>query len=64
MKRAIDQYLLAPLAATIVEHRFPEGDQFLFVRSDGKAIQVEFVDPDADSAQTVAAMSDGRRVAG
>ena len=35
LKRAIDQYLLAPLAATIVEQRFPEGDQFLFVRSDG-----------------------------
>ena len=47
LKRAIDRYLLAPLAATLVEHRFPEGDQFLFVRSDGRAIQVEFVDPDA-----------------
>ncbi|MCE9524228.1 MAG: AAA family ATPase [Alphaproteobacteria bacterium] len=50
LKRAIDQYLLAPLAATIVEHRFPEGDQFLFVRSDGKGVQVEFVDPDADAS--------------
>jgi ATP-dependent Clp protease ATP-binding subunit ClpC len=30
-----------------VEHRFPEGDQFLFVRSGGNALQVEFVDPDA-----------------
>jgi ATP-dependent Clp protease ATP-binding subunit ClpC len=48
LKRAVDEYLLAPLAATIVEHRVPEGDQFLFVRSDGRAIQVEFVDPDAD----------------
>jgi ATP-dependent Clp protease ATP-binding subunit ClpC len=48
LKRAIDRYLLAPLAATLVEHRFPEGDQFLFVRSDGRAIQVEFVDPDAE----------------
>src|SRR4030095_6229700 len=47
LKRAIDQHLLAPLAATLVEHRFPEGDQFLFVRSDGKGLQVEFVDPDA-----------------
>ncbi len=47
LKRAIDRHLLAPLAATMVEHRFPEGDQFLFVRSDGRAIQVEFVDPDA-----------------
>ena len=46
LKRAIDEYLLAPLAATLVEHRFPEGDQFLFVRSDGRALQVEFVDPD------------------
>jgi len=50
LKRAIDQLVLAPLAATLVEHRFPEGDQFLFVRSDGKAIQVEFVDPDAPPA--------------
>ncbi len=49
LKRAIDQYLIAPLAATIVEQRFPEGDQFVFVRSDGRAIQAEFVDPDADT---------------
>lgn len=48
LKRAIDQYLIAPLAATIVEQRFPEGDQFVFVRSDGRTIQAEFVDPDAD----------------
>ena len=49
LKRAIDQYLIAPLAGIIVEQRFPEGEQFLFVRSDGKGIQVEFVDPDADT---------------
>ncbi len=48
LKRAIDQHLLAPLAATLVERRFPVGDQFLFVRSDGEAIQVEFVDPDSE----------------
>jgi ATP-dependent Clp protease ATP-binding subunit ClpC len=48
LKRAIDQYVVAPLAAIIVERRFPEGEQFLFVRSDGAAIQAEFVDPDAD----------------
>jgi ATP-dependent Clp protease ATP-binding subunit ClpC len=48
LKRAIDQHLLAPLAATLVEHRFPEGDQFLFVRSNGHALEVEFVDPDAE----------------
>jgi ATP-dependent Clp protease ATP-binding subunit ClpC len=50
LRRAIEQYLLAPIAMTIVEHRFPQGDQFLFVRSDGAAIQVEFVDPDAEPA--------------
>lgn len=46
LRRAIEEHLLAPLAMTIVEHRFPEGDQFLFVRSDGHGIQVEFIDPD------------------
>ena len=50
LKRAIDQYLLAPLAATMVERRFPTGDQFLFVRSDGAGIQVEFVDPNTEPA--------------
>ena len=49
LKRAIEQYVIAPLAATIVEKRFPEGDQFVFIRSDGRAIQAEFVDPDGDS---------------
>jgi ATP-dependent Clp protease ATP-binding subunit ClpC len=48
LKRAIDQYVIAPLAATIVEQRFPKGDQFVFVRSDGRSIQAEFVDPDSD----------------
>lgn len=49
LRRAIEEHLLAPLAMTIVEHRFPEGDQFLFVRSDGLGIQVEFIDPDGPS---------------
>jgi ATP-dependent Clp protease ATP-binding subunit ClpC len=56
LKRAIDQYVVAPLAAIIVEKRFPEGDQFLFVRSDGEGIQAEFVDPDADMAVAANAM--------
>ena len=55
LKRAIDQYVIAPLAATIVEKRFPEGDQFVFVRSDGRAIQAEFVDPDAETPGSAAA---------
>jgi ATP-dependent Clp protease ATP-binding subunit ClpC len=51
LRRAIERYLLAPLSTTIVKHQFPEGDQFLFVRSDQKTIQVEFVDPDAASLE-------------
>lgn len=47
LKRAIERYLLSPLAITIVNHQFPEGDQFLFVRSEGQQIKVEFIDPDA-----------------
>jgi ATP-dependent Clp protease ATP-binding subunit ClpC len=50
LRRAVDDYVLAPLAAVMVEHRAPEGDQFLFVRSDGRGIQVEFVDPDDTGA--------------
>ena len=48
LRRAIDRYLLAPLSFTIVQHAAPEGEQFLFVRSDGERIKVEFVDPDAE----------------
>ncbi len=57
LKRAIDQYVVAPLASIIVEKRFPEGEQFLFVRSDGEGIQAEFVDPDADAVTGSAAPS-------
>src|SRR6185503_15832344 len=59
LKRAVDQYLIAPLAATIVERRFPEGDQFVFVRSDGRAIQAEFVDPDGDAPASPASPEAG-----
>ena len=47
LRRAIDQYLLAPLARTIVEHRVPHGEQFLFVQGEGDTLCVRFVDPDA-----------------
>ena len=40
------RYLLSPLALAMVAQEGPGGDQFLFVRSDGQRIQVEFVDPD------------------
>ena len=55
LRRAIETYVLAPIAKSIVEHRHPEGDQFLFVRSDGTAIQVEFVDPDMPQPSVAAA---------
>ncbi|KRD80141.1 AAA family ATPase [Lysobacter sp. Root983] len=45
LRRAIEHYLLAPLARSIVEHRAPQGDQFLFVRSAGDRLDVEFIDP-------------------
>jgi len=47
LRRAIERHVLAPLASAIVSDRTPAGDQFLFVRSDGRGVQVEFVDPDA-----------------
>ena len=46
LRRAIEHHLLAPLARSIVEHRAPEGGQFLFVRSEGNHLDVQFVDPD------------------
>ncbi|HSB04100.1 MAG TPA: AAA family ATPase [Thermodesulfobacteriota bacterium] len=52
LKRAVERYLLSPLALTISDHRIPEGDQFLFVRSDGQKIEVEFIDPDAPEEAT------------
>lgn len=47
LKRAVERYVLSPLAMTIVNHQFPEGDQFLFVRARDERIDVEFIDPDA-----------------
>jgi ATP-dependent Clp protease ATP-binding subunit ClpC len=55
LRRAIEQHLLAPLARSIVEHRTPQGDQFLFVRSAGERLEVEFIDPNAPAAHTPAA---------
>ena len=54
LRRAIDQHLLAPLARTIVEHKVPSGEQFLFVQADGDGLRVRFVDPDAPTAGVVA----------
>ncbi len=54
LKRTVDRFVLAPLAATIVSREYPQGDQFLFVRSEGERLHVEFVDPDAPSAAPAA----------
>ncbi|MDJ0911755.1 MAG: AAA family ATPase [Woeseiaceae bacterium] len=53
LRRAIERHLLAPLSMSIVQNRAPEGEQFLFVRSGGDELEVEFVDPDADSVAAV-----------
>lgn len=67
LRRAIDQYLLAPLSRTIVENRAPSGGQFLFVTGGSDALQVRFVDPDATvetrPAAAAAARSDLRLLA-
>jgi ATP-dependent Clp protease ATP-binding subunit ClpC len=49
LKRALERYLLAPLAAAIVEQAVPEGDQFLLITAGGgDRIEVAFVDPDTE----------------
>ncbi|MCP3980135.1 MAG: AAA domain-containing protein [bacterium] len=50
LRRAIEQRLLAPLSKTIVNHQYPAGDQFLFVRAEGDELVVDFVDPDGADA--------------
>ncbi len=45
LKRAVERHLLTPLAMTIVQHQFPEGDQFLIVKHQVDGLKVEFVDP-------------------
>ena len=46
LKRAIEKYLLAPLAITIVNHNFPSGNQFLLVNAGKQKLKVHFIDPD------------------
>jgi ATP-dependent Clp protease ATP-binding subunit ClpC len=48
LKRAVEHYLLAPLAKAIVARTFPAGEQFLFVTARNGRIEVTFVDPDAE----------------
>jgi ATP-dependent Clp protease ATP-binding subunit ClpC len=55
LKRAVERYLLAPLASAIVTRSFPQGEQFLFITAGDDRIEVTFVDPDADDAELPAA---------
>jgi len=55
LKRAVERYVLAPLALAIVGHEAPAGDQFLFVRREGDRIEAVFVDPDAPEPGLAAA---------
>jgi ATP-dependent Clp protease ATP-binding subunit ClpC len=50
LKRAVERFLLVPLAEAIVDQRVPEGDQFLFVTAAKGRIEVQFIDPDAEEA--------------
>jgi ATP-dependent Clp protease ATP-binding subunit ClpC len=63
LKRAVERLVLAPLAMAIVERRFPEGDQFLFIGARDGNIHVEFVDPD-EPAPAPAEPAQGMTVAG
>ena len=46
LKRAIEKFLIAPLALTIVNHDFPKGNQFLLVGAGKSQLNVEYIDPD------------------
>ena len=46
LRRAIERYLLSPLAMTIVRNQSPDRDQFLIVRGAGSSLKVEFIDPE------------------
>ena len=48
LKRAVERFVLAPLAMAIAERQFPEGEQFLFLTAGEERIDVTFVDPDED----------------
>ena len=51
LKRAIERYLLTPLAETIVKGAFPAGDQFLYIQATEDHLLTEFIDPQAETKQ-------------
>lgn len=64
--RAIERYLLAPLATTIVNRQVPAGDQFLLVTGHDDRLDLEFIDPDAPqaAAEVVVSLPAKRATAG
>jgi ATP-dependent Clp protease ATP-binding subunit ClpC len=54
LRRAVERYLLAPLAEAIVEQKTPTGEQFLLVSAAAGRIEVRFVDPDRDDDDATA----------
>jgi len=48
LKRAIERYLLTPLAETIVKGEFPAGDQYLYIQARENSLHAEFINPDAE----------------
>lgn len=57
LRRAVERYLLSPLAMTIARRQYPEGSQFLLIRGESDGLQVDFIDPDRleDDGQEAAA---------
>ncbi len=64
LRRAIERYLLAPLGTVIANRQAPAGDQFLFVRTKGDRLDVEFVDPDAPEPGLSGAVEHAAEVVG
>ena len=58
LKRAIERYLLAPLATAIVNRKVPAGDQFLLVTGRDDRLDLEFIDPDAPQEAMGAALAE------
>ena len=53
LKRAVEQYVLTPLARAIADGRVPTGDQFLFLTAGSDRLEVQFVGLEADPAESV-----------
>jgi len=48
LKRAVEQYVLTPLARAIADGQVPTGDQFLFLKAGANGLDVQFVGLEPD----------------